>query len=194
MSNRIGVLALQGDFLEHQAALLKIGVNSSEIRLPEQLDTLDGIIIPGGESTTISKLMDIYDIRQKLKHCINNGLAVWGTCAGMILLAKSLEEPDPIPLQVMNIKVSRNAYGRQRDSFETKVKVTQLGSDPYHAIFIRAPKITDVGNNVEILASLKDGGPIAVREKNLLATSFHPELTNDLRFHSFFMSIVNSHS
>ena len=194
MSKRIGVLALQGDFLEHQAALLKIGVSSLEIRLPKHLDNLDGIIIPGGESTTIAKLMDIYSIREKLKNCINNGLAVWGTCAGLILLAKYLEEPDPIPLHVMDIKVSRNAFGRQRDSFETDVQITELGSDPYHTVFIRAPKITDVGNDVEILASLHDSGPIAVREKNLLATSFHPELTNDLRFHSFFMRIVNSNS
>lgn len=190
MSKRIGVLALQGDFIEHQAALSKIGIHSMEVRLPEQLDDLDGIIIPGGESTTISKLMDIYNIRERLKKCIDDGLAVWGTCAGMILLAKYLEEPDPIPLQVMNITVSRNAYGRQRDSFETDVNITQLGPNPYHAVFIRAPKITDIGSKVEILASLQDGGPIAVRENNLLATSFHPELTNDLRFHSFFMGIV----
>ena len=189
MSKRIGVLALQGDFLEHQAALLKIGINSLEVRLPEQLDDLDGIIIPGGESTTISKLMDIYNIRKKLKNCIDNGLAVWGTCAGMILLAKYLEEPDPIPLQVMNIKVSRNAYGRQRDSFETDIKVTPLGATPYHAVFIRAPKIIKIGENVEVLAEF-NGEPVFIKHGIHYATTFHPELTEDNTVHKLFIESI----
>lgn len=192
MSKKVGVLALQGDFLEHKVALHKLGVEAVEVRLPQQLDELDGLIIPGGESTTIARLMDIFHIRESLKQRIASGLAVWGTCAGMIMLARRLKEPDPIPLGVMDIEVSRNAYGRQIDSFETDLHIPALGKSPFHAVFIRAPKVLKVGQRAEVLASTSEGGAVAVQQDKLLATSFHPELTEDTRLHSMFLEITDS--
>ncbi len=191
MSKKVGVLALQGDFLEHKQALHKLGVEVAEVRLPEQLNDLDGLIIPGGESTTIARLMDIFHIREPLKQRIASGMAVWGTCAGMIMLAKRLKEPDPTPLGVMDIEVTRNAYGRQIDSFETDLLISALGEKPFHAIFIRAPKVISVGKAVEVLASTDQGGPVAIRQGKIVATSFHPELTEDTRLHSMFLEIAN---
>ena len=187
----VGVLAIQGDFAEHIAVLSKLGVTAREIRLPEQLDSLDGLIIPGGESTTLSRLMTIYKLREPIAQMAAQGHAVWGTCAGMIMLSREITEQDPVPLDIIDIGVQRNAFGRQVDSFEQDLNVTALGGAPYHAIFIRAPVIIRVGQGVKVLSALEDERPVAVQQGNLLATSFHPELTNDYRFHSYFLELAN---
>ena len=187
----VGVLAIQGDFAEHIAVLGKLGVTAREIRLPEQLDSLDGLIIPGGESTTLSRLMTIYNLREPIAQMAARGHAVWGTCAGMIMLSREITEQDPVPLDVMDIGVQRNAFGRQVDSFEQDLNVSALGGAPYHAIFIRAPVIIRVGQGVKVLSALEDERPVAVQQGNLMATSFHPELTNDYRFHSYFLDLAN---
>ena len=187
---KIGVLAIQGDFAEHIALLAELGVDAQEIRLPDQLESLDGLIIPGGESTTLSRLMSIYDLREPIKQMAEEGRAVWGTCAGMIMLAKEITEQDPIPLGIMDIGVQRNAFGRQVDSFEQKLNVTSLDCGLFQGIFIRAPVIIRVGEGVTVLASLEDGRPVEVQQGNLLATAFHPELTHDTRFHRYFMGIA----
>ncbi|SVC88867.1 uncharacterized protein METZ01_LOCUS341721 [marine metagenome] len=187
----VGVLAIQGDFAEHIAVLGKLGVTAREIRLPEQLDSLDGLIIPGGESTTLSRLMTIYNLREPIAQMAGRGHAVWGTCAGMIMLSREITEQDPVPLDVMDIGVQRNAFGRQVDSFEQDLNVSALGGAPYHAIFIRAPVIIRVGQGVKVLSALEDERPVAVQQGNLMATSFHPELTNDYRFHSYFLDLAN---
>jgi len=189
----IGILALQGAFHEHALALQKLAVKATEVRLPADLKGLDGLIIPGGESTTILKLMHIFEIYEPLKKMIEDGFAVWGTCAGMICLAKNVSNSQQsvlTPLGVMDIKVKRNAFGRQVDSFESELEVAVLGEKPYHAVFIRAPLIEAVGSGVEILAKLRDGTIVAARQKNLLATSFHPELTEDTRFHEYFIKMA----
>lgn len=186
---RIGVLAIQGDFAEHIALLAELGVNAQEIRLPDQLESLDGLIIPGGESTTLSRLMSIYGLREPIKQMAKEGRAIWGTCAGMIMLAKEITEQDPIPLDIMDIRVQRNAFGRQVDSFEQSLLVTSLNDGPFHGVFIRAPVIIEVGEGVTVLASLEDGRPVAVQQDSILATAFHPELTHDTRFHRYFMGI-----
>ena len=185
----IGVLAVQGDFLEHINMLSRIGADSKEIRLPEQLDGLDGLIIPGGESTTIVQLIDIYGFRDCLIESVSNGLAVWGTCAGMIAIAKSLTDSRPKPLGLMDIEVTRNAFGRQVDSFETYLNIAEIGNPDLHAVFIRAPKVIKAGTQVQVLARSEDGSPVAVREKRMLATSFHPELTDDTRLHKLFLDM-----
>ena len=187
----VGVLAIQGDFAEHIAVLGKLGVKAREIRLPEQLASLDGLIIPGGESTTLSRLMTIYNLREPIAEMALRGQAVWGTCAGMIMLSREITEQDPVPLGIMDIGVQRNAFGRQVDSFEQSLNVSGLGEDPYHAIFIRAPIIIRVGGDVRILSVLEDQRPVAVQQGKLLATSFHPELTNDYRFHRYFLDLAN---
>ena len=187
----VGVLAIQGDFAEHIAVLGKLGVTAREIRLPEQLDSLDGLIIPGGESTTLSRLMTIYNLREPIAQMAAQGHAVWGTCAGMIMLSREITEQDPVPLDVMDIGVQRNAFGRQVDSFEQDLNVNALGGAPYHAIFIRAPVIIRVGQGVKVLSALEDERPVAVQQGNLMATSFHPELTNDYRYLSYFLDLAN---
>ena len=187
----VGVLAIQGDFAEHIAVLGKLGVKAREIRLPEQLASLDGLIIPGGESTTLSRLMTIYNLREPIAEMALRGQAVWGTCAGMIMLSREITEQDPVPLGIMDIGVQRTAFGRQVDSFEQSLNVSGLGEDPYHAIFIRAPIIIRVGGDVRILSVLEDQRPVAVQQGKLLATSFHPELTNDYRFHRYFLDLAN---
>ena len=186
----VGVLAIQGDFAEHIAVLGKLGVTAREVRLPEQLDSLDGLIIPGGESTTLSRLMTIYNLREPIAQMAAQGRAVWGTCAGMIMLSREITEQDPVPLGVMDIGVQRNAFGRQVDSFEQALNVSALGGEPYHAIFIRAPVIIRVGQGVDVLSALDDERPVAVQQGRLMATSFHPELTNDHRFHSYFLDLA----
>ncbi len=186
----IGVLAVQGDFAEHIAILRSIGVEAREVRLPEQLEALDGLIIPGGESTTLSRLMSIYDLREPIAQMVSEGRPVWGTCAGMIMLANEITEQDPVPLGLMDIGVRRNAFGRQVDSFEQELQISHLSTEPYHCIFIRAPVVIRVGEAVNVLASLDDGRPVAVQQGNLLATSFHPELTRDARVHEYFVSLV----
>ena len=187
----VGVLAIQGDFAEHISVLGKLGVQAREIRLPAHLDSLDGLIIPGGESTTLSRLMSNYDLREPITKMAMQGVAIWGTCAGMIMLSQEITEQDPVPLGIMDIGVQRNAFGRQVDSFEQTLEISVLGADPYHAIFIRAPVIIRVGQGVEVLSSLEDRRPVAVQQGNLLATSFHPELTTDYRFHEYFLSLTD---
>ena len=188
----IGVLAVQGDFLEHINMLTEIGAESREIRLPEQLEGLDGLIIPGGESTTIVQLIDIYGFRQCLVESAANGLAIWGTCAGMITIAKSLTDARPEPLGLMDIEVTRNAFGRLVDSFETYLNIAEIGDPDLHAVFIRAPKVIKTGTQVQVLARTEDGNPVVVRERNMLATSFHPELTDDSRLHKLFLDMSSS--
>jgi pyridoxal 5'-phosphate synthase pdxT subunit len=191
---RIGVLALQGDFEAHMKMLANLGVEAKAIKLPAQLDDLDGIILPGGESTTIGKLMVLYEIHDVLLEKIRAGFPVWGTCAGLILLAKATDNAlagQPL-LASMDIQVRRNAFGSQRESFETDLSVPVLGEAPFHAFFIRGPSIEKVGPGVEVLATLDDGTIVAVREGHLLGTAFHPEVSGDPRFHQYFLRIVQS--
>ncbi len=187
---KIGVLAVQGDFAEHIAILRNIDVDAREVRLPEHLDALDGLIIPGGESTTLSRLMSLYNLREPIARMASGGVPVWGTCAGMIMLANEITEQDPVPLGVMDIGVRRNAFGRQVDSFEQELHISPLSQEPYNCIFIRAPVVIRVGESVEVLASLNDGRPVAVQQGNLLATAFHPELTRDVRVHQYFCGLA----
>lgn len=189
----IGVLALQGDFLEHIQILQKIGAHTKEIKLKRDLEDIDGIILPGGESTTIAHLLDVFDMREPLKGKIRSGLPAWGTCAGMIMLAKKLIQDRPIPLGLMDITVNRNAFGRQIDSFEMAVTIKYLGGEPFMATFIRGPVIEKTGANVEVLSTLPDGTIVAAREKNMLTTAFHPELTRDTRIHEYFISLIKQY-
>jgi len=186
----IGVLALQGDFAEHAARLRQVDVEAREVRRPAELAELDGLIIPGGESTTIARLLDAYALLEPLRALARDGLPIWGTCAGAIILARRAPGLDRPNLGVMDIGVERNAFGRQVDSFEIDLDVEALGQPPFHAVFIRAPVITDAGPDVSVLARLPDGRIVAARQRNLLATAFHPELTSDDRFHRYFVNSV----
>lgn len=190
----IGVLALQGAFIEHVHKLQRLGVEAREVRLPEDLEGIDGLIIPGGESTTIGKLIDRFALRGPILDLARSGAPVWGTCAGMILLGKEVDadtraREQPL-LELMDIGVRRNAFGTQLDSFETELEFPALGPEPLPAVFIRAPIISRVGPGVEVLASLPDGRPVAARQANFLATSFHPELTADTRLHAWFAGLA----
>ncbi len=187
---RVGVLAVQGDFLEHSHALERVGLETVEVRLPSQLDDVDGLIIPGGESTTIVQLIDIYKFRDVLKAKSDSGFPIWGTCAGMIVMAAKLTDKRPDPLKLMDIVVTRNAFGRQVDSFEADITVSGMSGPPFRAVFIRAPIVTEVGKDVKVLAKLKNGNAVAVRQGNLLATAFHPELTEDSRMHLIFSKMI----
>ncbi len=195
---KIGVLALQGDFREHIEVLRRLGVEACEVRLPRDLDGLDGLIIPGGESTTIGKLAERYGLVKPIRAMIAQKKPVWGTCAGMIVLARDIGGLNQPLIGAMDITVQRNAFGRQVDSFETELVVPALASvtppgqplKPFTAVFIRAPAIRAVGPEVEVLATLEDGTIVAARQGNLLATAFHPELTDDLRFHQYFLTQV----
>jgi len=187
---KIGVLASQGAFAEHIAMLHQLEVDALPVRLPHELIGLDGLIIPGGESTSISKLMLDYNLMDEIRSLAKNGLPIFGTCAGMILLANQVSDLDVEPLAVMDMAVKRNAFGRQRDSFETELSIPVLGEKPFPGIFIRAPIIEQSNSKVEILTSLADGTSVAARQGKLLASAFHPELTSDLRFHQYFLSIV----
>ena len=160
------------------------------MRIPGDLDGVDALIIPGGESTTMAHLLDLHSLREPVQRRVREGMPVWGTCAGMILLADSLVEERPEPLGLMDITVQRNAYGRQLQSFETELDVPAIGEGPLTAVFIRAPAVVAVDEGVETLAALPDGTPVAVRQGNALATSFHPELTTDVRFHRFFLEMA----
>lgn len=188
----IGVLALQGDFIEHIQILKSLGVEAVEVRKPEQLTDLDGLIIPGGESTTFGKLAAEFGLIEPLRAFCNTGKPVWGTCAGMIFLAKDVGRKQPV-LGLMDVKVKRNAFGRQVDSFEQDLDILAISSKengqarPFRAVFIRAPMLESVGKDVEVLAKLEDGTIVAARQGNLMATSFHPELTQDTRFHRYFI-------
>jgi 5'-phosphate synthase pdxT subunit len=190
---KIGVLAAQGAFAEHIAALHRLGVDATAVRLPTDLNGVDGLIIPGGESTTISKLMLAYELGDRIKALVESGLPVFGTCAGMIVLAKKITDANGIrPLGIMDITVKRNAFGRQVDSFETDLSIPVLGVKPFHAVFIRAPRIESVDPGVEVLARLDDGSVSAAKQGNTVVCSFHPELTDDLRFHEYFVDIISS--
>lgn len=190
---KVGVLALQGAFIEHIHILQRLGVDTKEVRLPEQLADLDGLIIPGGESTTIGKLAEMYGLIDPLRQFAGQK-PVWGTCAGMILMAKEIGMDQPL-LAVMNIVVERNAFGRQQQSFETDLLVPVLKDGdkiPFHGVFIRSPKLLEVNGRAKEIAALADGTPVAAVEHRLLVTAFHPELTADTRFHRYFLSLVKS--
>ncbi|MCH8280923.1 MAG: pyridoxal 5'-phosphate synthase glutaminase subunit PdxT [Chloroflexi bacterium] len=191
---KIGVLAVQGDFAEHLALLRKLGVDGQEVRLPEHLKGMDGLIIPGGESTTLGRLMSIYHLREPIEQMARQGKSIWGTCAGMIMMAHEITEEDPVPLQLMDIGVHRNAFGRQVDSFEQDLEIAGFDHVPFHGIFIRSPVINRVGRDVKVLAALSEDQPVAVRQGCMLATAFHPELTNDTRFHRLFLDLVSKES
>ncbi|MFQ5612880.1 MAG: pyridoxal 5'-phosphate synthase glutaminase subunit PdxT [Anaerolineae bacterium] len=197
---QIGVLALQGDFLEHANMLRRLGAGVREVRTPAHLENLNGLIIPGGESTTIGKLAAQFGLLAPLKAFVEGGWPVWGTCAGLIFLAKNISGTVsgghiiPPRLEVMDITVNRNAFGRQVDSFEAELAVPALSANtarPFRAVFIRAPRIEAVGRGVSVLARLADGETVvAARQGNLLATAFHPELTGDDRFHRYFLAMA----
>ena len=186
----IGVLAIQGDFLEHRLMIEGLGADAPEVRLGKDLDGLDGLVIPGGESTTIVQLLDIFDMRDTVVGLVREGMPVWGTCAGMIVLADRLTDHRPEPLHLMDIEVSRNAFGSQVHSFEADLELDGVAGAPFRGVFIRAPVVNTVGKGVEVIARLDDGRPVAVRESHMLATAFHPELTGDSRVHELFLDIV----
>ena len=185
----VGVLALQGDFREHREMLESMGHEVREIRKPAQLDGLDALIIPGGESTTIARLILSNGFQQPLRDFCASGRPVWGTCAGAILLAREVDRLDRPGIETMEISVHRNAFGRQIDSFEADLDIAGLEGGPFHAVFIRAPGIDSVRFPAQAIATLDDGTIVAARQDNLLATSFHPELTGDSRLHAFFLTI-----
>ena len=209
---KVGVLALQGDFAEHRAVFSRLGVEAHEVRLPEQLDGLDGLVIPGGESTTFTRLMADYALLEPIRRLAEDGVPIWGTCAGMIVLARQASHLPRPGLGVMDIVVERNAFGRQVDSFEAALAIPVLGQEPFPAVFIRAPIICQVGPGVEVLArlpasatggpahtdggahgaSLDGGSVVAARQGHLLVTAFHPELTGDPRLHQYFLALVEA--
>lgn len=201
-ATKIGVLAIQGSFAEHIEMLARIGVHAIEVRTKAELDLIDGLIMPGGESTTIGKLLKYYGLDEEIKKratpkslapSLSKPLTIWGTCAGAILLAKHVEEPRPDILGLMDITIVRNAYGPQIESFETTVSVPTIKGGPVGAVFIRAPKITAVGKGVEVLGRHNDEAVI-VQYNNLLASTFHPELTDDTRVHEYFVSLTQHYA
>ncbi len=189
---RIGVLALQGDFQEHIAMLRRIGVEAQEVRLPEHMEGLDGLILPGGESTTIGKLAVAYRLDEAIRTLARQGKPIWGTCAGLILLARTAlgGVPDQPLLGLLDVVVVRNGFGRQLDSFEADLEVERLAPPPFRGVFIRAPYVQECGPEVEVLARLEDGRVVAVQQGRLLGTAFHPELTEDERFHRYFLEMT----
>lgn len=202
MTAQIGVLALQGDVREHLAALSACGVDASPVRRRAELDDIDGLVIPGGESTAMSRLLGVFDLYDPLVERLREGLPAYGSCAGMIMLASRILDTraDARHLDALDITVRRNAFGRQVESFETDLQFTGItdapGADPMRAVFIRAPWVEEVGGDVEVLATVPDGPAagrvVAVRERNVLATSFHPEVTGDVRVHQYFVDMVRS--
>jgi 5'-phosphate synthase pdxT subunit len=191
---KIGVLALQGAFAEHVNVLRSIGVDAVEVRLPEQVPELDGLVLPGGESTTMRRLIDRWGLRQPILDLAARGVPLFGTCAGMIILAKEIADGDEPVLSLLDVTVERNAFGRQLDSFETDLAVPLLGDQPVHGVFIRAPVIDRVGPDVDVLARLDDGRIVAVRERNVIATAFHPELAGETRFHRLLATRASEHA
>lgn len=185
---RVGVLALQGDVREHLQIIERLGADAVEVKHAEHLGSIDGLIIPGGESTTIGKMAVRFGLFDPLRSAVDEGMPVYGTCAGMILLATSLTEGDQPLLGSLDVVVRRNAFGRQNESFEHELEVAGL-DEPFHAVFIRAPWIEKVGSDVEVLASIEDH-PVMVRQGNILATSFHPELTDDGRLHQMLLAMT----
>jgi len=190
----IGVLALQGDFREHLAVVRSLGAEAVPIRRPEELERIGGLIIPGGESSVMDKLSRLFDLAEPLRAAIASGLPVYGTCAGLIMIADTLEDaiPGQQSLGGLDVVVRRNAFGSQLDSFETDIDIPVLGEPPVHAVFIRAPVVESVGEGVTVLGTISDGRIVAVEQGNLLGTSFHPEMTGDTRFHEYFLEKVRS--
>ena len=186
---KIGVLALQGAFIEHEKMLNQLGAQTAQVRLPEHLDNLDGLVIPGGESTTIGKLATTYGLIDPLRDFARRK-PTWGTCAGMIFLAKDIGNDRQPILGLMDVAVQRNAFGRQLESFEVDLDISVLNGNPFHAVFIRAPVITAVQDNVDVLSALNESQIVAARQGHLLVTAFHPELTDDPRLHEYFLSMI----
>jgi len=190
---KIGVLAVQGDFAEHSAMLRSIGIEPVEVRLPGDLDCVSGLILPGGESTTMRHLIERWGLREPILALADSGAPLFGTCAGMIVLSKDIADGDAPVLPLLDVTVQRNAFGRQLDSFEAEVSVPVLGDQPVHGVFIRAPIIEQVGPDVDVLARLDDGRIVAVRERNVVATAFHPELAGEPRFHRLVATMAAEH-
>jgi len=188
---KVGVLALQGTFIEHIDIMRQLGVEAPPIRLPNELDSLDGLIIPGGESTTMLRLMESFRLIQPIREMARDGLPIWGTCAGMVLLAKSVSNYEMETLGLMDMQIRRNAFGSQIDSFEVDLEIPVVGEEPFHAIFIRAPIVKEAKPGVKILSCLPDSTIVAAKQNRLLACAFHPEFTDDLRFHSYFLNMVS---
>jgi len=188
---KVGVLALQGTFIEHIEILQRLGVEAPPVRLPHELHALDGLIIPGGESTTVLRLMKSSRLIHSIKEMAMSGLAIWGTCAGMVLLANSISNYQMETLGLMGMKIRRNAFGSQPDSFEMDLEIPSLGERPFHAVFIRAPVIEEAEPGVEILSRLPNGAVVSARQNRLLACAFHPEFTSDVRFHNYFLDMVD---
>jgi 5'-phosphate synthase pdxT subunit len=191
---RIGVLAVQGAFAEHVSTLASIGVEGVEVRLPADLSGVSGLILPGGESTAMRLLIDRWGLRDPILALARSGAPVLGTCAGMILLATSIADGDPTVLGLLDVRVRRNAFGRQLESFEADLSVPILGDAPVHGVFIRAPIVEAVGPGVDVLSRLDDGRIVAVRERNILATAFHPELAGETRFHRLLATMAAAHA
>ena len=191
---KIGVLAVQGAFREHLATLAAIGVEGVAVRLPADLDGVAGLILPGGESTTMRQLIERWGLREPILAMARSGAPIFGTCAGMIILSTQIVGGEEPVLPLLHVVVERNAFGRQLDSFETQLAVPVLGDTPVHAIFIRAPIIEEIGPEVDVLARLDDGRIVAVRERNVIATAFHPELTGETRFHRLVATMAAEHA
>lgn len=185
---RVGVLALQGDVREHVQLLESLGVQAVPVKKPHELDDLDALVVPGGESTTIGKMAVRFGVLEPLRKAIGSGLPVYGTCAGLILLSSAISDGDQPLIGALDVVVKRNAFGRQNESFEAEINVDGLES-PFHAVFIRAPWIEKVGSDVDVLASIEDH-PVMVRQEKILATSFHPELTGDRRIHQILLELI----
>jgi len=190
---KIGVLAVQGDFSEHVRTYRAIGVEAVEVRLPEDLEGVSGLTLPGGESTTMRRLIDRWGLRQPILDLAASGAPIFGTCAGMILLAREIVGGEEPLLALLDVAVRRNAFGRQLESFEGDLSVSMLGDGPVHGVFIRAPVIERVGPGVDVLARLDDGRVVAVRERNIIATAFHPELAGETRFHRLVATMAAEH-
>jgi 5'-phosphate synthase pdxT subunit len=191
---KIGILSIQGAFAEHEAMLASIGAEAVSVRLPEHLDGLAGLILPGGESTTMRKLIDRWGLHGPILETADRGVPILGTCAGMILLATEISDGDAAVFPLLDVTVKRNAFGRQLDSFESDIDVPVLGDMPVHGVFIRAPLVERVGDGVDVLARLDDGRVVAVRQGNVLATAFHPELAGEPRFHRLLTTMAGAYA
>ncbi len=189
---RVGILALQGDVREHVSAIRELGAEPVEVRLPRDLVGLDALILPGGESTTMRTLIELYGLREPILALARGGAPLYGTCAGLILLAERILDGGEPVLPLLDVAVRRNGYGRQLDSFEADLSVPSMGDEPFHGVFIRAPVVSEVGPAVEVLARDQDGHPVAVRQGKVLATAFHPELTPDRRLHQLLLEMIES--
>lgn len=189
---RVGILALQGDVREHANALRELGAEPIEVRLPRDLEGLDALVIPGGESTTMRRLIERYQLREPILAFARGGAPMYGTCAGLILLADRILDGDEPVLPLLDVSVQRNGYGRQLDSFEADLSIASLGAESLHGIFIRAPVVSEVGSTVEVLARDRAGNPVAMRQGKVLATTFHPELTPDRRLHRLLLEMIES--